>query len=272
MSYTNNEDIKIDNSMIKITSNKKDNIKKINSKLYNANTNTYENIIYNKQQVAIDLLNKLDFSIMAISKNIVRNYLVKNIVYKLNNRIVEVQVKQNNLLVSFHKVAKNFDTENKLINRKGYENNSICYSLIVEDDNSFNYAIRTIENIYNFFTAPKESLSDKLFNELKFKIKTLNISISEHKTNKGLMFKGKRNFVLLSKTNYGVYVRLLNVSNSNNELHIVTRKNYEPLCLSYKVRKNEDIDILLPYIKESYEKCNINPIDLKYEFYKLYNK
>lgn len=272
VSYTNNEDIKIDNSMIKITSNKKDNIKKINSKLYNANTNTYENIIYNKQQVAIDLLNKLDFSIMAISKNIVRNYLVKNIVYKLNNRIVEVQVKQNNLLVSFHKVAKNFDTENKLINRKGYENNSICYSLIVEDDNSFNYAIRTIENIYNFFTAPKESLSDKLFNELKFKIKTLNISISEHKTNKGLMFRGKRNFVLLSKTNYGVYVRLLNVSNSNNELHIVTRKSYEPLCLSYKVKKNEDIDILLPYIKESYEKCNINPIDLKYEFYKLYNK
>ena len=84
------------------------------------------------------------------------------------------------------------------------------------------------------------------------------------------MFKGKRNFVLLSKTNYGVYVRLLNVDNSNKELNVVTRKSYEPLCLSYKVKNNEDIDILFPYIKESYKLCNINPVDLKYEFYKIY--
>ena len=97
VSYINNEDIKIDNSVIEITSNKKDDTKKINNKLFNINTNTYENIIYNKKQVAIDLLNRLDSSIMTISKNIIKNYLVKNVVYKLNNRIVEIQVNQNNL-------------------------------------------------------------------------------------------------------------------------------------------------------------------------------
>ena len=207
---------------------------------------------------------------MSISKSIIKNYLVKNVVYKLNNRIVEIQVNQNNLLVSFHKVAKQFDIENKLMDRKGYENNSICYSLTVEDINSCDYATKIIENIYNFFTTPQESLSDKLFNTLKFRISTLSTSISNHTTNKGLMFKGKRNFVLLSKTNYGVYVRLLNVTNSNNELDVVTRKSYEPLCLSYKVKSNDDIDTLFPYIKESYNICNINPIDLKYEFYKIY--
>ncbi len=270
VSYINNEDIKIDNSVIQIISNKKDNTKKINNKLFNIDTNTYENIIYNKKQIAIDLLNRLDSSIMAISKNIIKNYLIKNIVYKLNNRIAEIQVNQNNLLVSFHKVAKQFDIENKLIDRKGYENNSICYSLNVEDINSCDYATKIIENMYNFFTTPQESLSNSLFNTLKFKISTLSTSISNHTTNKGLMFKGKRNFVLLSKTNYGVYVRLLNVANSNNELDVVTRKSYEPLCLSYKVKNNDDIDTLFPYIKESYEMCNINPIDLKYEFYKIY--
>ena len=64
---------------------------------------------------------------MTISENIIRNYLVKNVVYKLDNRIVEIQINQNNILVSFHRIAKQFDDMNKLMDRKGYENNSICY-------------------------------------------------------------------------------------------------------------------------------------------------
>ncbi len=82
---------------------------------------------------------------MTISKSITKNYLVKNVVYKLNNRIVEVQVNQNNLLVSFYNVDKQFDIENKLINRKGYENNNICYYLIVGDINSCDYATKIIK-------------------------------------------------------------------------------------------------------------------------------
>jgi len=270
VAYTNDEVIIIENSVNQIATNKKDDSKKINNKLYNINTNTYENIIYNKKKVAIDLFDKLDSSIMHISKDIIRNYLVKNVVYKLNNRIVEIQINQNNILVSFNKVAKQFDSLNKLIDRKGYENNSISYSLTVEDDTSCDYATKIVKDIYNYFTTPQESLSDKLFNILKFKITTISESITFHNTNKGLMFKDRRNFVLLSKTNYGIYVRLLKVENNDNILNIVTRKNYEPLCLSYKVKKPSDIDIILPFIKSSFELNKINPYDLKEEFYKYY--
>lgn len=262
--------IKIENSVNQITTNKKDNVKKINSKLYNVNTNTYENIIYNKKKIAIDLFDKLDSSIMTISENIIRNYLVKNVVYKLDNRIVEIQINQNNILVSFHRIAKQFDDMNKLIDRKGYENNSICYSLIVEDNTSCDYAIKIIKDMYDYFVNPKESLNDKLFNILKFKITTISDSITFHNTNKGLMFKDRRNFVLLSKTNYGIYVKILKVENQDNILNIVTRKNYEPLCLSYKVKEESDIDVILPYINSSYALNKINPYDLKEEFYKYY--
>lgn len=266
----NNEVIKIEKSINQIATNKKDDTKKINNKLYNIDTNTYENIIYNKKKIAIDLFDKLDSSIMTISENIIRNYLVKNVVYKLENRIVEIQLNQNNILVSFHRIAKQFDNMNKLVDRKGYKSNSICYSLIVEDNASCDYAIKIIQDMYNYFANPKESLSDKLFNILKFKITTISNSITFHNTNKGLMFKDRRNFVLLSKTNYGIYVRVLKVENKDNILNIVTRKNYEPLCLSYKVKEESDIDVILPYINSSYDLNKINPYDLKEEFYKYY--
>lgn len=266
----NNEVINIETSVNQIATNKKDNTKKINNKLYNIDINTYENIIYNKKKIAIDLFDRLDYSIMAISKKIIRNYLVKNVVYKLDNRVVEVQINQNNILVSFHRIAKQFDTLNKLIDRKGYENNSICYSLIVEDDTNCDYAIKIVKDIYDYFTTPQESLSDKLFNTLKFKITTISENITFHNTNKGLMFKDKRNFVLLSKTNYGIYVKVLKVENKDNILNIVTRKNYEPLCLSYKVKELSDIDIIVPFIKNSFDLNKINPYDLKEEFYKYY--
>ena len=270
VSYTNDEVVKIEKSINQISNDKKDNTKKINDKVYNVDTNTYENIIYNKKQIAIDLFNRLDSSIMAISKNIIRNYLVKNVVYKLDNRIVEIQINQNNILVSFHRIAKQFDSFNKLVDRKGDERNSICYSLIIEDNTSCDYAVKIVRDMYNYFTNPQESLSDRLFNILRFKITTISESITFHNTNKGLMFKEKRNFVLLSKTNYGIYVKVLKVKNKDNILNIVTHKNYEPLCLSYKVKELSDIDIVLPFIKGSFELNKINPYDLKDEFYKYY--
>jgi len=268
--YSNDEVIKIENTIEEVVSDKRDISKKINDKVYNIDTNTYENIIYNKKEIAINLLNNLDTSIMKISKDIIRNYLVKNIVYKLTNRIVEVQINQNDLLVSFHRDAKQFDIDNKLNVRKGYEKNSICYSMSIEDIDNCVYAVKIIEKLYEYMITPKENLSDKLFDTLKAKIFNISSSVTTHITNKGLMFKDKRNFVLLSKTTYGLYVRLLNVENKDNILNVVTRKNYEPLCLSFKVKNEEDIDILFPFINSSYVINKINPYDLKKEFYKYY--
>ena len=40
--------------------------------------------------------------------------------------------------------------------------------------------------------------------------------------------------------------------------------------MSYKVKELSDIDIILPFIQESYKLNKINPIDLKNEYYKIY--
>lgn len=260
----------MESSINQITNNRKDITKKINDKIYNIDTNTYENIIYNKKKIAIDLLNKLDSSIIDISNQIIRNYLVKNVVYKLNNRILEIQINQSNLLVFFHRTSKQFDQENRLINRKGYDTSSICYSLVVENDDDCDYVIKIVKEMYKYFSTPQESLSDKLFNILKLRITAISETITFHNTSKGLAFKDRRNFVLLSKTNYGIYVKVLKVDNKDNILSIITHKSYEPLCLSYKVREKADIDIIFPFIKKSFELNKINPCDLKEKLYKYY--
>lgn len=55
--YKNDKMILFNNFMNKITSNKKINVKKINNKVYNSNTNTYKNIIYNKKEITVSLFN-----------------------------------------------------------------------------------------------------------------------------------------------------------------------------------------------------------------------
>ena len=82
--YSNNERIEIDkntktiSSVANETSNRK-------SKLLNVDTSCYENIIYNKKDIAIQLFNKFDKQVLNINNSIKRNYLMKNVAYKLGN-------------------------------------------------------------------------------------------------------------------------------------------------------------------------------------------
>ena len=69
----------------------------------------------------------------------IRNYLLKTVVYKLKNRFIEVQINQSNLYICFLKAVKQFDLQNKLKIRKGYENTSLSYYLRVEDINNLEY-------------------------------------------------------------------------------------------------------------------------------------
>ena len=48
------------------------------TKLLNVDTSCYENIIFNKKEIAITLFNEFDKQILNISNNIKRNYLIKN--------------------------------------------------------------------------------------------------------------------------------------------------------------------------------------------------
>ncbi len=242
----------------------------IKKKQMHFDTSTYEKLIFNKKTTAINLFNSLDKKILGIGKNISRNYLIKNVVYKLKRKIVEVQINQSNLLVSLYKEAKRFDNNNKLLLRKGYENTSLCYFIQIESDEDINYCINLIQKMYNYLIISKIDYIDILYKKLVFNIKLIDNSITFHNTNKGLIFKGKRNFTILIKQKNNVYIRLLNVDDKNNLLGIIKRTTYEPLCKYFKVYKDEDINFIIPYIKNSFELSKINPLDLKHDFIKLY--
>ena len=77
------------------------------------------------------------------------------------------------------------------------------------------------------------------------------------------MFKASRNFAILERRKYGINVRILEVKDNDKLLSVVGITNYEPLCRSFKIKTNEDINKYINYIKSSFELTKINPIDLK---------
>lgn len=105
------------------------------------------------------------------------------------------------------------------------------------------YVIELCRNYYSYISETSINPIDNLFNTLSFKINSINTNVTSHTTNKGLIFKNKRNFTILSKKKYGIYVRLLNVEDKNNILNIVGRTSYEPLCRYFKLLREEDIHI-----------------------------
>ena len=55
-----------------------------------------------------------------IKKILLLNCLMKNVAYKLDKKIIEVQINQSDILVSFYKDIKQFDNLNRLSIRKAY--------------------------------------------------------------------------------------------------------------------------------------------------------
>ncbi len=130
-----------------------DEAQKRKSKLLNVDTSCYENIIYNKKDIAIQLFDEFDKQILSISNHIKRNYLIKNVAYKLNKKIVEVQVNQSGILISFYKDIKQFDNLNKLSIRKGYEKFTLCYYIKITDLKEIAYLIELCNKLYNYLTS-----------------------------------------------------------------------------------------------------------------------
>ena len=240
------------------------------SKLLNVNTSCYENIIYNKKDIAIKLFNEFDKQILNISNNIKRNYLMKNVAYKLDKKIIEVQINQSDILVSFYKDIKQFDNLNRLSIRKGYENSTLCYYIKITVLKEIAYLIELCNKLYSYLSESKLDPIDKLYNQLSIKINSIGSNVTSHTTNKGLMFKNKRNFTIISKKKYGIYIRLLNVEDNSNILNVVGRTTYEPLCRYFKIKEEKDIDIIMPYIIKSYEISKYNSVDFKNNFIELY--
>ena len=267
--YSNNERIEMTKNT-KTISCIDDEAQKRKSKLLNVDTSCYENIIYNKKDIAIQLFDEFDKQVLNINNSIKRNYLMKNVAYKLNKKIIEVQVNQSDILISFYKDIKQFDNLNKLSIRKGYEKSTLCHYIKITDLKEIPYLIELCNKLYDYLTESKVNPVDNLFNKLSVKINSIGANVTSHYTNKGLMFKNKRNFTIISKKKYGIYIRLLNVEDNDNILKVVGRTNYEPLCRYFKIINESDLDVIMPYIIKSYEISKYNPVDLKNNFIELY--
>ena len=135
----------------------------LNNVVYNNDTSNYKDTIYNKKEQTIKLSDKFDKYIISIGKDVIRNYLLKTVVYKLKNRFTEVRINQNNLHIFFLKAVKQFDLQNKLGIRKGYENTSLNYYLRVEDINKLEYAFELAKELYTYLKTPHEPICELLF-------------------------------------------------------------------------------------------------------------
>ena len=190
----------------------------INNVIYNNDTSNYKDITYNKKDETIKLFDKFDEYIISIGKDIIRNYLLKNVVYKLKKRFIEVRINQNDLYICFLKDVKQFDLQNKLGIRKGYENTSLNYYLRVEDINKLEYAFELAKELYTYLKTPHEPICELLFENISNRIMELGDNIVCNKLYRDYSFKSKRNFISITKRNYGLYVRLLKVEDNENLL------------------------------------------------------
>ena len=77
------------------------------------------------------------------------------------------------------------------------------------------------------------------------------------------MFCANRNFTMIEKRKYGLHIRLLPVEDKDNILGVVGRSTLEPLCRFLKVREEKDIELVMPLIKESFNKTKYPAYDIK---------
>lgn len=127
--YFNNSPVTIPSTETVVTKNVKKKSKKIGAKLFDINTSDYKKLTSNKRVEIIQLFDELDEKILNKFNGIHRNYLMKEVAYKTNVRLMTVVIKQNELIINFDKSAKDYDTKNLLKERAGYQNQNYYYLL-----------------------------------------------------------------------------------------------------------------------------------------------
>ena len=110
--YFNNSPVIIPYTETVVTKNVKKKSKKIGAKLFDINTSDYKKLTSNKRVETIQLFDKLDEKILKKFNGIHRNYLMKEVAYKTNVRLMTVVIKQNELIINFDKSVKEYDTKN----------------------------------------------------------------------------------------------------------------------------------------------------------------
>lgn len=144
--------------------------------------------------------------------------------------------------------------------------------MLVEDITNLEYSFELAKELYDYIKKPQEPICELLFKNISNRIMELGDNIICNKLYRDYRFKSKRNFISISKRNYGLYVRLLKVEDTQNILDYTYRTGVEPLCMTYKISNDNDIETIIPYIKKSYILSRSVAIDVKYELNKLYLK
>ena len=99
------------------TSNHIKNSRKINNRFYDINTSNYKKLTTNKDAKVIELYDDLEDYVLKKDRKITRNYLLKGIFFKYRCRILEVTLKEQEMILC-----------------------SLKYKMRVGDENSLNYA------------------------------------------------------------------------------------------------------------------------------------
>lgn len=269
--YKFEEPITTENSVTVITKNVQKKNKKVGAKIFDINTNTYENLTSNKESHIVKLYDNLEEKICKKFNSIHINYLKKCVGFKTNQRLIEIYIKQKELDIVFEREAKSFDIDNLLVLRKGYENQNLCYSLKVDSDELSNYALNLFEQLYNLKTnSLRNEKIDRLVNKMNKVILSINTDVETKTTTKGYIYKTKRNFAFIEKHKYGLRLLMLKTKDECDFIEYLNVSDYQPFKTAYKITNEDDIEIVVPYLKECYKVSKINPIDYKNNLYKDY--
>lgn len=226
--------------------------------------NNYRGITYNKTIEAVKLYDKLDKNLLTNFPKLERKYLIKDTVYYMNEKLVEVYIKQKSILLVLIDEILPYDLAHKLSIRKGYENNRVKYQMIIENEEDINYIIDIFRNYY--IDKLNKKVENKIFNNTIKILKDLSKDYSY--INKGVVFKTKRNFALISERKYGAMLKILDVG--ENDCFSIVEEKYNPLSFSYRIKSVEDIDKIIPYINKSFELSKYPSSDIKNNFQELY--
>ena len=175
--YTSNEDLDALPKEYTLISNLGYNTKTMTKKVEGVNTSNYERIIYNKKEKAVTLFNSLDNLIMSSNNNIIRNYLINCVAYRLRRKIMQVRVNQESLSINLHRSVKRFDYQNRLSIIDSYETNPLCYYMLVDCVEDIKYIMELINKLCIYL---KNDLQVELLNKLVQNISSFDKSIFPH--------------------------------------------------------------------------------------------
>ena len=259
--YINNGEYETPHKISHFENDQRKHKTKINNKMYNVNTSSYDKLFINASDNVKNLYDEIETYVLLKNNKIFRNYLCKNVVFKYKSRILQIFITNQKLSILFSKHSKEYDNNNMMYLKKGYEKQSLCYCLDVFDDATLKYALNIFDKEFDYiYNDTGKVFIAALHNELCNQISKIDSQVSSSDTIKGIVFKGNKNFCKLEKRKYGIHVSLLSVDDSENILSDVIRTNNESLSRYYNVECMEDIEIIIPYLKKSFELSKINYI------------